>query len=231
MSLKRRTTRGLSYLISYTWSKAMDAGCDGYFGVEGCRVQNPYDPGSAYSVAGFDLTNDLTASWDYALPFGRGQQFATGSRPIDFVIGGWHLNGIATFHSGIPYSVAYSGDVANTGNNIQMPNLVGNPKLADPTTTEWINTSAFEAPAPYTWGNVGRNTLRSEGLVNFDLSVFRDFHISESKRIEFRAEAFNVFNHPTWNSPDATVNSPNFGTVTSTSSTARELQFGAKLYF
>ncbi len=231
VSVKKTAAHGLTYLVSYTWSKAMDTGCDGYFGVEGCSSQNPYSLSADKSVAGFDLTHDLTVSSVYQLPFGAGQRFRTGNRVADQAIGGWNFNTIITLTSGAPYTISFSGDVANTGNVTQRVNIIGNPNLANPTTGGWINTQAFQAPAPFTWGDIGRNTLRGDWFKNVDLSMFRQFTITESKRLEFRAEAFNAFNMPTWGAPVSVFNSPNFGRVLGIRSIPRQLQFALKLYF
>ncbi len=230
IQLDRKIASGLAYTLNYTWSKTIDVGCDGYFGAEGCFVRNPYNPKADRSVAGFDLPNMFTGSVTYQLPFGAGQKFATGNRFADAIIGGWQINSIATLTSGTPFTVSYSGDVANTGNNYQGVNQVGNPTLTNRNRFEWFNTAAFQAPAQYTEGNVGRNTLRSDWYRDIDLSVFRTFSI-ERVKVEFRAEAFNLTNSPVWAAPNGTLNGTTFGQVLSTASTQRELQFGLKISF
>ena len=145
-------------------------------------------------------------------------------------IGGWLVNTIATLTSGNPFTVSYSGDVANTGNDDQGVDIVGNPHLSHPTISKWFNTAAFQAPAQYTYGTVGRNTMRSDWYRDFDASIFRNFTV-ERIRTEFRAEAFNVTNTPVWAPPAATLNSTTFGRISSTASTQRELQLALKVYF
>lgn len=228
--LDRKMSSGLAYTINYTWSKTIDVGCDGYFGAEGCFVRNPYNPAADRSVAGFDLPQMLTGNVTYGLPFGSGQKFQTGNRVADAAIGGWQVNAIATLTSGTPFTVSYSGDVANTGNNYQGVNLIGNPHLSNPTRLEWFNTAAFQAPAQYTYGNVGRNTLRTDWYRDVDLSVFRRFEFKHVQT-EFRAEAFNFTNTPVWGAPAATLNSTTFGKISSTASTQRELQLALKISF
>jgi hypothetical protein len=234
--LKRTFSQGLTYLVSYTWSKSMDIGCSGWFGVEGCSIQNPYDLNANKSVSGFDLTHDLSVSWVYQLPFGSGAKFQTGNPVLDHIVGHWQLNGIATFTSGAPYDVGVSGDIANTGNSsatayYERLNLVGNPKLSNPTTAEWFNRAAFAVPVPFTFGTLGRNALRADWFKNLDLSLFRQFPITETKRLEFRFETFNTTNVPTWGIPDRNFSDPTFGQVLSTRSVERELQFALKFYF
>jgi hypothetical protein len=186
-----------------------------------------------------DLTHVLTTSWVYELPIGKGKPLSTGNRAADYIIGNWQVNGIATFRSGQPYEVGISGDIANTGNAnccngyYERLNLVGNPALSNPTPDLWFNRAAFAAPAQYTFGNLGRNALRSDGVVNFDLSVFRRFPLHESVNLEFRAEAFNAFNHPDFGIPTRNLSSPNFGRVLNLAAgtAPRQLQLGLKLLF
>jgi Carboxypeptidase regulatory-like domain len=230
VQLARKSSSGLAYTINYTWSKNLDVACDGYFGAEGCFVRNPYNPAADRSVAGMDLPQMVTADVLYPLPFGAGQRFRTGSRIADLAIGGWQLNGIATLTSGNPFTVSYSGDVANTGNVNQGVDQIASPRLDHPTIGQWFNTAAFQAPAQYTYGNVGRNTLRSDWYKDVDLSVFRNFTM-ERARMEFRAEAFNLTNTAVWAAPNATLNSTTFGKVSNTASTQRELQMALKIYF
>jgi hypothetical protein len=234
--LNKTYSHGMSYLVSYTWSKCMDLAGDDYYGIA-TSVENPYNLNADMGVCGYNLTNDLTASWVYQLPFGAGGRFATQNRVVDNVIGHWQFNGIATFTSGQPYDIGVSGDVANTGNTSGAPygyerlNVVGNPNLANPTTAEWFNKAALAVPAPYTFGNLGRNALRADGYDDFDLSLFRTFPINEDKSLEFRFEAFNATNTPTWGIPGQVYGTPTFGQITSTRSIQRELQFALKFYF
>lgn len=233
LSLNNRSSSGLSYLISYTWSKSMDIGCSGLFGVEGCSIENPYDINADKSVSGYDLTNVFAASWVYALPFGSGRRFNTGNRFLNYTVGGWKINGIVTMTSGVPYDLIVSGDIANTGNlsGYERLNLIGNPSLPNPTPAEWFNKSAFAVPAPYTYGNLGRNSLRADWFRNLDFSLFCEFPITEQKRFQFRAEAFNLTNTPTWGTPNNNISNPTFGEITGTRSSARQIQLALKFYF
>jgi hypothetical protein len=104
--------------------------------------------------------------------------------------------------------------------------------LSSPSTQEWFNTAAFAPPAPFTFGDSGRNSLRADWFKNLDLSLFRDFPIGERRSLQFRAEAFNVTNTPTWGIPINDLNNhAQLGTITSTRSTERQLQLSLKLYF
>lgn len=236
-SANHRSSNGLTYLVGYTWSKSIDVGCSGFFGIESCSVQNPYNIRGDRSVSGFDLTHVLTASANAALPFGKGKRFANSSGLVNYLAGNWQLNGILTLTSGLPYDVFISSDIPNVGNfaawsgNVRA-NQIGDPNLSNPSTKEWFNTAAFGPPAPFTFGTSGRNSLRADWFKNLDMSLFRDFPFGERRSLQFRAEAFNVTNTPTWGIPVNDLNNPQkLGSINSTRSTERQLQVSLKLYF
>jgi len=231
VQLDRRTFNGLTYLISYTWSKSIDLACSGDYGVEGCELQNPSNPHADRGVSGFDLTHMFSGSFVYELPFGKNKLFHPSNTALSSLIGGWQLNGILSLHSGTPYDVIYEGDLANIGNTFVRVNRVGEPSLRHPTPAAWINTKAFAIPSPYTFGDLGRNSLRSDWYRNLDLSLFREFPIENRVNLEFRAEAFNATNSVVFAAPGNVINGPNFGVVTSTANTPREVQLGLKLLF
>jgi hypothetical protein len=229
----KRFSSGLAYQVSYTYSKAIDIGSSGWYGVEGQSVQDPYNYNNDRSVSGYDLTHTLSVNILYELPFGKGKSFSTGNRFLDYVIGGWQANTITSVRSGLPYNITVDGDSANTGNTGYLrANLVGDPNLSNPTADEWFNTAAFAAPAVYTFGNLGRYRLRSAPVWNIDASVFRQFPFLESRSVEFRAESFNLPNTAILGTPESNLsNSDTFGHVTSTANSERTLQFGLKIVF
>jgi len=227
----------LTYLVSYTLSNSKDIGCSGYFGIEGCSIQDPYHLENDRSVSGFDLPHVLSTSFTAPLPFGRGKRFDAKNGFANALIGNWQLNGIVTMTSGLPYDVGISGDIANTGMagccayGYERLNLVGDPNLSNPTPGEWFNRAAFAVPDPFTFGNLGRHALRGDWFKNFDLSLIRRIPLGEDRRVELRAEAFNVTNTPTFALPVRDFSNANFGRVFGTRSTERQLQFAVKLYF
>jgi hypothetical protein len=236
VSFNRRFSKGMSYLLSYTWGKSIDISCSGWAGVEGCANQDPYNVNADRSVSAFDVTHVFNASVVYELPFGRGRAFAAGSRFVDYAISGWQTNTIMTLRSGAPYTIGVSGDIANTGNSnnagfYERLNVAGDWRLSNPTPAAWFNTSAFAVPANYTYGNMGRNVMRSDWAKNLDLSIFREFPIRERLNLQFRAESFNLTNTPVWGTPVTNYSNVNFGRVQSISNTPRQLQFALKLRF
>ena len=173
------------------------------------------------------------------MPFGKGMRFSTGSKALDYVVGNWQFNGLFFTSSGQPYNIGASGDIANTGNIVERAD-----RLAGVTTTankgspgsegyaiNWLNTAAFTTPATYTYGTEGRNDLRRDWPRNFDLSMFRSFPVTESKRLEFRAEFFNAWNTPLFGQPDSTVGDQYFGQINYTANSPRIIQLALKFYF
>jgi outer membrane receptor protein involved in Fe transport len=236
-SLNGRAVHGLTYLISYTWSKALDIGCTGWYGVEGCSTQTPYDLNRDRGPAATDLPHIFSAAWVYELPFGK-DRFGSKSHVLNYLIGGWTLNGILSFSSGQSFDAGADGDIANTGNNsfttgygYERANLVGSPYPANKSRQQWLNPAAFQVPAQFTFGDLGRDSLRADWAKNLDLSLFKRFPITEAMRLEFRFEAFNVTNTPVWGLPVNDIRDPHFGQISSTANRARQLQFGMKFYF
>jgi len=230
-SLERRFSGGLALSVAYTWSKAIDVGSSGFFGVEGQSIQNPYDMRPDRSVSSFDVPHNLVIGWVFDLPFGEKRALQAGNKIVDAIIGGWQINGIADLRSGNPVNVTVSGDIANTGNvGYMRPNVVGNWKLDSPTPQAWFNKAAFASPAQFTFGNAGRNILRGDTVTRFDMSVFRNLRFGEKAYFEFRAEGYNVFNTVTYGDPTAEFTNVNFGKVLSASA-ARSIRLGGKLVF
>ena len=222
----RRFSKGLSFMVNYTWAKAIDIGCTGWF-VESCSQQNPYNFNMDRSVSGIDLTHNLNFNWVYDIPLSFDNPVAQA------ILGGWRLNGLALFTSGQPYTPTVNGDIAGTGlpNGRYRPDYVGNPVLSNPTPAAWINTSAFAVPQTGTFGNAGRNTLRADGINNIDFSLFKVVEATESVRVEYRVEFFNGFNTPQYAAPSANASRGNFGRVLRTANLARQIQMGLKIYF
>ncbi len=228
----RRFSGGLAYQVSYTYSKSIDIGSSGWYGVEGQSVQDPYNFNNDRSVSGFDLTQAFSVNILYELPIGKGKRFSTGNGVADYILGGWQINTITSARSGVPYNLSVPGDSANTGNTGYLrPNLIGDPDLDNPTRQKYFNTAAFAAPGAFSFGNFGRYVLRSSPVWNIDLSIFRQFPFGERRSIEFRAESFNLPNTAIMNSPTGNITDANFGKVTSTINTERSLQLGLKIIF
>jgi Carboxypeptidase regulatory-like domain len=236
VSLTRRST-SFGYQVSYTWSKIMDDGTDGWFGAEGTNATDPYDPAAFgnHSVASYNLKNILAVNTVYAIPLGRGTNLSTGHKLLDYALGGWQVNGLFQAHSGLPFTPYISSDIANTGNSgtYEHLNLIGDPnKLRKRTDAEWFNTSAYATPPGYTYGTAARNSLIGPAFWDLDGSLFRSLPVSESRQFQFRAEAFNLLNNVNLGQPANDINTgQQFGTINGTANNAREIQLVLKFLF
>ena len=225
-------TDGLSGLLAYTWSHSIDTVGQSFGG--GADGPLPQDPSNRLADRGnspFDIRHRLTIAGNYQLPFGKGQRWLGGDGAAAYLLGGWQVNTIATFQTGLPFTPTLNAAVANTGTGSR-PNRIGDGgTLSDPTVDRWFDTSAFATPANFTFGNAGRNILYGPGRVNFDFSLFKDFPVNDRVKVQFRAEAFNIFNHPQFDLPNAAIGAGNAGTITAIVGTPRQIQFGAKVVF
>lgn len=225
---ERRFKDGLSFLSAYTFSRSIDTGSDVY-----STSPNPYEYYKFNrGLSSADQTHRFTLAAIYELPVGRQRKYLNELNPlVNGIVGGWTASAIYTATTGFPFSVTIPVDQANTGTGGQRPNLIGNPHLSHPTINEWFNPAAFAMPDPYTYGNLGRNTLRGPGFSNLDFSLAKRFAIHEGHTIEFRAELFNIMNSVDFGLPAARINTPGVGTITSTTNPARQIQFALRYEF
>jgi hypothetical protein len=223
-----RRAHGLNFLVSYSYSHALDEGTS-----SAGSVLNPYNLRADYGNSDLNIPNRLVASGSYELPFkARGI--------VGGFVQGWQINTILNYSDGLPFSVSSSGGVGD-GLTPRAQLLPGNGNSSLPSgqrkLTGWFNTAAFANPAAGTWGNSGRNILEGPGTKTVDFSVFKNTHLTEGKVLQLRAEFFNLFNTPQFNNPAATVGSASFGTIASAGSdtsfqrTARQIQLAAKINF
>ena len=187
------------------------------------------------------MRNRLEASFNYELPVGAGKHFLSQPGVARTLLGGWVVAGILTDQTGFPMTVT-TNDNANVGNT-NRPFLVGNPNPANRTVSAWIPKSAFAQNSngatgncqaftgqPYCFGNAGRGIVTSPALNDFDLSLIRDFRITERWSGEFHADTFDLFNHPNFGFPNLNFSAGTFGIITSANA-PREIQLGLKIRF
>ncbi len=239
-SVVARRWHGLSLLGNYTYSKCIDNGSN-----EGGAATTLLIP---YWRAVCDLNRAHTAalSYDYQLPFGQGRHYLSNLHGVsNHILGGWEMSGILTLQTGLPYTPNITEDQANTGVGSQNPDVISTPLQTDNvncwfyTTANSLCTSLYGnktdwwalPPAATRYGTGGRNILTANGLKNLDFALFKVFKITESKTAEFRAEFFNLTNHPTFSAPSSGVDTGSGGQVGSTLNAARQIQFALKLYF
>lgn len=184
-------------MLSYTWAHSIDTVGQSFGG--GADGPLPQDPRNRLADRGnspFDIRHRLTIAWTYQLPFGRGRRWLNRDGLAEYLLGGWQMNGINTFQTGLPFTPTLNAATVNTGTGSR-PNRIGEGTLANPTVDRWFDTAAFATPAQFTYGDSGRNFLYGPGRVNFDFSLFKEFRVKEGLALQFRAEAFNLFNTPT----------------------------------
>lgn len=243
VTYNHRFRKGLNVLVSYTYSKFMDntEGTQSWAYKGNSGPANNYDLAAEKSVDAGDTPHSLVANYIYDLPIGRGKQIGSGmSRKEDAVVGGWEWSGIVTAKSGIP--LGFSGnDIPSFGGNPR-PDIVGDPDaIAHRSVHEWFNTGAFAYAAYGTFGTAPRfsSKVRAPDYVNFDTAIMKNWSLGEERRIQFRAELFNAFNHPQFYAPNTGYNGcdPNSGACASSfgqiSSTfpSREIQLAGKFYW
>jgi hypothetical protein len=225
----KRLNHGVSAQLGYAYSHAIDDVPLEFSG--GDAGPNPQDPRFPHEVSNsiIDQRQRLTLSYLWALPFGKGMSLLNNGRVTDFVLGGWQTNGILFSQSGLWFSPVLETSTTNTGTSSR-PNIIG-PVVYPHTLLNWFSPSAYATPAPYTYGDAGRNTLLGPGRTNFDTSLFKTFPVHEQMFFQFRVEAFNVFNHPQFGYPNQTVGNPQVGQITSIVGNARNLQASLRFQF
>ncbi len=228
--LERRVGKGLSVLSAFTWAHTIDNVGEVGNGV-GYGAVDPWhlnlNRGNSYS----DIRRQWAMSTTYELPFGKGKAMMNRGGISDVVLGGWQLAGLLTLRTGIPFTVTTSGGLTNAGGQ-DRPNRIGSGVLPSDQQTidHWFDTTAFKVQPQYTYGNSGRSILTGPGLKNLDLSLSKSFTLTERFHLQFRAEAFNFTNTPSFGQPGATLNGLGVGTITSAGD-PRRIQFGLKLVF
>jgi hypothetical protein len=243
-TLSRRFAAGIAFNISYWYSKSLDdlssmnmAGASSQ-PLAGANdlAQNPFNLAAEHGPSLFDARHRVVASGSWAPRVSKGAPAL-----VRGVLDGWELNLIASHNSPTPFTVYDSTNVSLQANSppisgypASRPNLVGNPNSGPHALSAWLNISAFQRLNPVTqagqFGNAGRDIARGPAFTDFDASVTRLFALTEAIRLQFRAESFNIANHPNFGLPVADLNSPSFGQILSAGS-PRLTQFALKLTF
>jgi hypothetical protein len=223
LTAEKRLTSGLTGLIGYTWAHSIDDVATDFGGGSG----TPQDPRCRFCDRGnsaFDLRQRFTASFTYRLP-GFGLKGFAGA-----MLGGWQINGILQSQTGLPFTPQLQTSTTNgTGSR---PDRVASGVLASGQSIKhWFDQTAFTTPALYTYGNAGRDILFGPGRTNLDASLFKDFKVTEKLTTQFRAESFNIFNHPQFGQPNATIGNGAVTTISSTVGNPRQMQVALRLVF
>jgi hypothetical protein len=262
LRLQKRMSYGLNFQVNYAWSKSLDTGTGNGHGSGIDIYQDAYHPAANYGLSDFNAANTLVGQVVYELPFGHGRQFALRG-PINQIAGGWRLSTIFQWHGGVPFTPVIQGSIAtgidggmassiNNGGATLYPDQVGNPRTSSHSVVSlgssthsgiagWFNPAAYTNPAPGTFGDTRRNSLVGPGYTNVDLSLGKEFPITERAKLEVRADAYNAFNHVNYANPDANVGysggvlaDGTAGTINGPAgfnSNMRIIQLGARLSF
>jgi hypothetical protein len=242
VKLSQRLGTNLTTLLSYTFSKALD---------DGSAIRGPgndFVPPNArcracdYGPSDFNVPQRFVGSVLYTLPFGKGQKFLNHGGVLNQVVGGWQLTTITTIQSGAATETSSwdSAGVVFSPNGERLNCLTGvNPVLPNPNQNGWYNPAAFSNPVAGTFGNCGRDNLRGPRQVNVDFSGIKDFRISERQALQFRVEMFNAPNHVelgtpgsvSWGGSSNVAPPSNFGVITSTRASMRQIQLALKYNF
>ncbi len=232
---EKRFSDGLSFRTNYAWGKTIDTMGAGFSASR--SPQNPLDPEADRAISDLHRSHIFTADYIWELPFGRGRKFGSNLSPVaGAILGGWQLTGVVTANTGSPINVGIPRDIANIGPRVQAqrPDLVGDPLAGVSGAPEqFLNKAAFAEPAPYTFGNAGRNIVTGPSLFQMDFGLYKNFRITETVGLQVRSEYFNLFNNVNFGAPNANFDSPAFGTIGALAAgqTARQIQMGVKLLF
>jgi hypothetical protein len=240
-SVRKRLGHGVAFLLSYTYSKALDDVSS--FNITGSAptlvagendlAQNPWDLEAEYGRSLFDARQRLVFSYEWALPFWKESHTW-----YQKALGNWDLNGIVSASTGTPFTVYDSSDPSLQGQSPEIsgfvgdrPNLVGNPNDGPKTASEWFNIKAFQQNTQLgTFGDAGRNIVQAAGLAQWDFALFKNFRVAESATLQFRGEFFNVLNRVNFGVPNDDISSPTFGQV-ETAAPPRQIQLALKILF
>jgi len=226
--VEKRFSNNLSFLGAYTFGKSIDEQSQASLGFDNSTsVRSEFNYRWEKSRSDFDQTHRFVVSYTYDLPFGRnleGVAKALGD--------GWQFVGIDSFTTGTPFTIHARTDFSNSGGDARPDAVVGvsDTPAGGSSRQQWFNPAAFTNPVNGQFGNVGRNTISGPGAISIDLSVFKNFNITEATSIQFRTEFFNLINHPNFRSPSTTFDGSNPGELTS-AGTSRQIQLALKFLF
>ena len=235
ISLNRRLSHGLTYMINYTFSKELD---------DLSGVRDPDKDFLEKAPGTIDHPQVASATFVYQLPFGVGHTWNSGNRVLRAAISNWQFAGIFTFSSGAPLTITGTCTGGGVIDALCVPNYApnftgsvwqnGTPGTGNLATTPYLNKAAFVDPAPYTAGNVARSAafgLFAPHNADFDLSVRKEFAPLERVRLAFQADAFNLNNAVHFAAPGLGIDSATFGIFSAMANQPRKLQFSARVTF
>jgi hypothetical protein len=210
---ERAYAHGLLFQVSFTGAKLIDNVNERFLG--GANFINPYDLNRSRSISAADISQRLVANYVYELPFGHGKQFLS-SGIAGMILGNWQTSGIISIQTGTPISITPTCSFPGVQNLGCYADRLKDGRVENPTMEEWFDTNAYVNPAQYSFGNGTRTepNLRNPGAFSFDTVMSRWQPIREGMRLQFRAELYNMLNHPNLGSPSTGITSTTFGQIT-----------------
>jgi hypothetical protein len=233
---EKRTSNGLYFVANYAWQKTMDTGTSSGSSTSVGVWQNAYNAAANYGLSNLDLPNMINGMASYQLPFGAGRPFLNTHGPLNQLLGGWQLGAYFQIHGGEPFTpVVGTSNLSNSLAGSWLPNRTGKGTLPHPTIKQWFDVTAFQAPAPYTFGDSRRNILRGPGWRSVDANLGKTFPlagkwIGEGKSFEARVDTFDLFNHPNYGQPNSNIGTAGAGIISS-ANTSRNIQLTGRLRF
>ncbi|GIU78353.1 MAG: hypothetical protein KatS3mg005_1591 [Bryobacteraceae bacterium] len=236
LKVQKRLDHGLSLLATYTFSKMFDAssgGAGNNLNQGAAGPQNPFDMAAEYALSNVDTPHRFSSGLTWQLP---GERLKP-RRALYLLAGGWSVNAVTVYQSGFPLQIRQnSNNNSVIGAASQRPNATGVSPATEGSTNarldNWINPAAFSQASPFTFGNVSRTIgLRGPGIANWDISLFKTASITETYKLQFRAEAMNALNTPLFRSPNTAYGNAAFGRITSQANFPRLIQLGLRFYF
>jgi len=248
LAVKRSFSHGFLLSGNYMWSHEIDDGSDGSGDGDSLVPQNVACQACERADGIWDVRHVFNANAVYELPFGVGKPFLNEAGLARGIFGGWELTSTFVARTGFPVNVTIdrsSSDTPDGNTSNQRPNRVPGVSLIPPggaTIGEWLNPAAFAAPASKTWGDLPRDAVRGPGAWQMDLGIGKRVTLTERANLQFRAEFFNLFNHPQYGLPQADWSASGFGVISQTvntttpvspvgSGTPREIQFALRVAF
>ncbi|HLV00564.1 MAG TPA: hypothetical protein VKZ59_04820, partial [Acidobacteriota bacterium] len=219
--IKNREWKGLTMMANFTWAKNLSSSRSVIDSDHGNTHFQYYDIWRGR--ANFTPTARFVSAWSYRLPWGYGRSYPL-SGITNAILGGWIISGITEFSTGSPETVMAFGN-SGTGESNQLPNRIPGCDLDDAPRDrfDWFNRACFVEPEFGTWGNASQGLINNPGINNWNMTFGKTFQIQENHQLEFRLEAFNVFNHTQWGNVVTNMSSASYGRISGTRP-ARQIQ-------
>ncbi len=243
-SFRKEFSAGNTFLVNYTFARTIDLADSSGWGGSGVLGagsgqsfpdwQNAYAPQENRGLSTTNMTHMLNGLFVYQIPIGKGRQFLNSSALVDGFLGGWQLSSLFQFHTGTPFTLNMgSANLSSALSGAWRPNRVASGHIKNPNIGSWFDVNAFQQPAPYTFGDSGRNILTGPGWKQVDLSVAKSFGFAFKDiplSLQLKLDAVDALNSPNFGMPNGAIGTSDAGTIT-TANTNRKLQIGASMTF